>query len=215
MDLFANNATSTLAYGINDSDGSLIVTDASSFPTTGNFRILIGTEILLVTGVAGATFTVDRPQEGTVAVSHLAGVVVSHILTAKSMDLANAMLTPQFIGLAGVATTNLAIWQRVGHIRIDPLRTTVTSTYKFRAWLDRTSTGIDVLCQLYDLTLGGAVSGSQLTLGSPDTDLGPKEFEAVVSLTPGSEYEVQLKVSATTTSDQGGISRADVLVTFS
>lgn len=66
----ANNAQSTLDGAINSSVTSLVVTDASSFPTNPQFRLKINDELLLVTAVAGTTFTVTRGVEGTTAVAH-------------------------------------------------------------------------------------------------------------------------------------------------
>lgn len=70
VELYSNNGSSTLNGAINNSITSLTVTSAASFPATPNFRILIGSEIMLVTGVAGAVFTVTRGAESTVAASH-------------------------------------------------------------------------------------------------------------------------------------------------
>lgn len=83
---FSNFAESTLDGGINNSVTSLTVSDASLFPSEGNFRILIDDEILLVTNVSGSTFTVSRGQEGTSAASHSNGAAVDHVLTAGALD---------------------------------------------------------------------------------------------------------------------------------
>lgn len=82
---FANNATSTLAAAIAAGDTSLTVASAAAFPATGNFVILIDEEIVLVTGVAGATFTISRAQEGTSAAAHDSGATVTHILSAAPL----------------------------------------------------------------------------------------------------------------------------------
>lgn len=82
---FANNASSVLAAGITNVATSLTVSSASSFPTTGNFRILVNQELMLVTAVSGTTFTVTRGIEGTTAVSHNIGDNVTHILTAGGL----------------------------------------------------------------------------------------------------------------------------------
>ena len=58
---------------------------AVGFPTGGNFRIIIDSEIMLVTAVQGKTFTVTRAQEGTSAASHNAAAAVFHVLTAGSL----------------------------------------------------------------------------------------------------------------------------------
>lgn len=82
---FTNIGQSTLGGDINDSVTTLSVASASSFPADGNFRILIGSEIMLVTGVSGTTFTVVRGREGTTAASHTTGDSVTLVLTADSV----------------------------------------------------------------------------------------------------------------------------------
>ena len=82
---FANGGLSSLDAGISDSDLALTVKSAVGFPTGGNFRIVVESEIMLVTAVAGKTFTVSRAEEGTSAVAHDADVAVFHILTAGSL----------------------------------------------------------------------------------------------------------------------------------
>ena len=82
---FANGGLSSLAAGINDAVLALTVKSATGFPTGGNFRILVESEIMLVTAVAGNVFTVSRAQEGTSAASHDADVAVNHVLTAGAL----------------------------------------------------------------------------------------------------------------------------------
>lgn len=83
---YSNGAQSTLNAGIDDNDLSLVVDSATGFPASGDFRILIGTEILLVTGVSGTTFTVTRGAEGSVAAAHSGGAVVTQIITKGSLE---------------------------------------------------------------------------------------------------------------------------------
>ena len=82
---FANGGISSLAAGIDDSVTSLTVKSAVGFPTIGNFRIIIGSEIMLVTNVQGKTFTVTRGVESTTAAGHSADDGVFHTLTAGSL----------------------------------------------------------------------------------------------------------------------------------
>jgi len=86
IERFANKASTTLASGIGSGDLSLTVASAALFPTSGQFRIIIENEILLVTNVAGTTFTVTRGQEGTTATSHGSGMPVTCILTAAAVN---------------------------------------------------------------------------------------------------------------------------------
>jgi len=83
---FSNNGRSTLSGAINSAVTSLTVASASSFPTTGNFRIKIDSELLLVTAVSTNTFTVTRGIESTTAASHSSGATVTHVITAGAFD---------------------------------------------------------------------------------------------------------------------------------
>ncbi len=86
VEQYTNFAQTTLNGGINNSVTSLIVTSATTFPAGGQFRILIDAEILLVTAVSSNTFTVTRGAEGSSAASHLTGALVTHVLTAGSVQ---------------------------------------------------------------------------------------------------------------------------------
>ena len=70
---FSTQAATTLYAGAGAGDLSIQVQDATHFPTKPEFRVRIGQELLLVTGVAGATWTVTRGIEGTTAADHAAG----------------------------------------------------------------------------------------------------------------------------------------------
>ena len=83
---FANNASTTLNGTINNSTTTVVVTSAVGFPTSGNFRILVDSELMIVTGVSGNTFTVTRSAEGTGAAGHTSGVNVTHIITAGGLN---------------------------------------------------------------------------------------------------------------------------------
>ena len=83
---FANGGISSLATAMTDTVGtSLTVKSAVGFPTVGNFRIIVGTEIMIVTAVQGKTFTVTRGAEGSTAATHSADDAVFHTLTAGSL----------------------------------------------------------------------------------------------------------------------------------
>lgn len=82
----SNNAATTLSGGINNTDLTLTVASGTGFPATGNFRIKIELELLLVTNVAGTTWTVTRGIEGTTAASHGSSTPVIHVLTEKGLE---------------------------------------------------------------------------------------------------------------------------------
>lgn len=91
---FTNNASSTLNGGINASVTSIVVNSVTGFPTTGNFRCMIGStaatgEIIIVNtvNVGTNTFTlVQRGQEGTTAQTWSSGTAITHILTAGGLS---------------------------------------------------------------------------------------------------------------------------------
>lgn len=80
-----NDYTSTLDGGITDVAATLDVVSASGAPSP-DFRIIVDSEIMLVTGVATNTFTVTRGVEGTAAAAHSNGVTVAHVITKGGLD---------------------------------------------------------------------------------------------------------------------------------
>ncbi len=92
----SNNATTTLNGSITNSQTTLVVTSATGFPTTGEFRILVKAEgantdeIMTVTAVSGTTFTIVRASEvfagSQTASAHGSGAAVSHVLTAGGLS---------------------------------------------------------------------------------------------------------------------------------
>ena len=84
-ELLKNLAQTTLIGAINDSVTSLTVASAMGF-ASGNFRILIDSEIMVVTAVSGTTLTVTRHAEGTSAAAHADAAPVYHVLTGGALD---------------------------------------------------------------------------------------------------------------------------------
>jgi len=91
-----NDASSTLASGISDSDASLTVAsgEGAKFPSTYPFNVRIDDEILQCTNRSTDTLTVTRAQEGTTAAAHASGKAVELVITAKAIsDLNTAVNT--------------------------------------------------------------------------------------------------------------------------
>lgn len=87
VESYVNSAYTTLNGAINNAVTSLVVPTATGFPISGQYRILIDAEIMLVTGGQGSsTWTVTRNIEGSIAASHLNGAPVRFILTAASLQ---------------------------------------------------------------------------------------------------------------------------------
>jgi hypothetical protein len=93
IERFANNARTVLASAAGSGATSITVADASEFPTEPQFRIRIGQELLLVTGVSGTTWTVTRGVESTTPADHSTNAEVTQVLTAAAM---NAMVLAAF-----------------------------------------------------------------------------------------------------------------------
>lgn len=82
---FKNDATTTLNGGINNSTTSVVATDGSVFPATGNFRVRVDDEIMLATARSSNTLTVVRASESTSAASHSDLAPIRLVATAGSL----------------------------------------------------------------------------------------------------------------------------------
>ncbi|HWB00635.1 MAG TPA: hypothetical protein VG713_19210 [Pirellulales bacterium] len=85
MEQLANNAASTLASSIGTTDTTITVQTGSVFPDSGNFRLLIDSELLLCTDRSGNTLTVTRGIESTSPANHAANASVTVVLTAGAL----------------------------------------------------------------------------------------------------------------------------------
>lgn len=87
VEQFANKASTTLGAAITStSSTSITVSSSSGFPAVGQFRILIDSEILIVTAISGTTWTVSRGAELTTAATHLNGAEVDNLLTNGALQ---------------------------------------------------------------------------------------------------------------------------------
>jgi hypothetical protein len=92
MERFSNNAVTVTTALIDGASNpvSISVNNASIFPSAGNFRIMVDSEIMLVTSVSGNNFTATRAMEGTQQVAHEPGSTIRHIFTAGALNQAFA-----------------------------------------------------------------------------------------------------------------------------
>jgi hypothetical protein len=96
VETFSNQASTMLSAAITTVTAATCnVIDATAFPATGNYRIIIDDEILIVTAVNGNIFTIFRGAENTIAVTHASGANVIHLLTKGSLEarVANRFLS--------------------------------------------------------------------------------------------------------------------------
>jgi len=87
---FANNAIGNLNAGMASSDTSLTLQSGqgAAFPATGNFRILVESEIMLVVSRAADVLSnITRGLEGTAAIAHPNGAQVTHLITAGALGV--------------------------------------------------------------------------------------------------------------------------------
>lgn len=84
----SNSAASTLSAAITGvGDTTCSVANGTPFPASGNFRIIIDTELILVGARAGNNFSsMTRGIEGTTAATHSNAAVVTHVLTKAGLD---------------------------------------------------------------------------------------------------------------------------------
>jgi hypothetical protein len=86
MEQLANNVTTALVETISATDIVLSVSSNNGFPSSGNFRILVDSEIMLVTAISGTILTVIRGIEETLADIHLANAYVHIVITKQGME---------------------------------------------------------------------------------------------------------------------------------
>lgn len=81
-----NDSSTTLNGNIDDTQTTITVTNGAAFPSEGDFRLLIESEILLCTARSSNSLTVVRGREGTANVSHLDTTAVNLILTEDAVE---------------------------------------------------------------------------------------------------------------------------------
>jgi hypothetical protein len=86
VERFVNQGKTFLAAPLSSVATSLTVRSVPTGCEAPQFRIRIGNELLIVTGVSGTTWTVTRHAEGTTATSHLVDSPVTCVLTAGALE---------------------------------------------------------------------------------------------------------------------------------
>ena len=86
---FGNLAATTLSSGVDASTTTLpVASGAAPFPQSAQFRIVVDSEIMIVTAGAGtSSWTVTRGAESTTAAAHSSGAAVTHVLTAGALGV--------------------------------------------------------------------------------------------------------------------------------
>lgn len=97
----------SLTADITNSQTTIVVLAVTGFPASFPYTLIIdqdtiNEEVVEVSSRSGTTLTVTRGVDGTSAVSHSAGAVVNHGVSARDFDEPNA-----FINGTGVVTTTL------------------------------------------------------------------------------------------------------------
>jgi hypothetical protein len=83
---FANHPGTTLSGAISSTTRPVTfsVASATGLPSSGNFRVIIGSEILLITSISGTSLT-GTNVEGTSASTYANGAAVTHVVTAGAL----------------------------------------------------------------------------------------------------------------------------------
>ena len=147
-----NRAVTSLAKELLIGDTIMEVVDASILPDEGRFRLTIEDEIVEVTGVSGATLTIERGVEGTTPSYHANGRTVSLNITAGIIE--------ELQGAVGEGGGSDIV---TGIIAGDTARHTnsaekSTGTVGFWVKLKETKLGVDVLSLNIDVQGKGAGS---------------------------------------------------------
>lgn len=107
IDLLDDNAQTVLDGAINSLVDTLDIVAVPGSPTTAPFRIWIGDETLLVTGMASVSqYSVVRGAEGSVAASHSNGEDVFYPLTSGvsvqlEVEIARLRMAQALVGTSG------------------------------------------------------------------------------------------------------------------
>lgn len=102
---YRNNPSTTLSGSVTAGATSISVSSATPFPSRGKFTVIVDSEIMLVTGVTGTTWTVERGHEATTAASHNNNATVTQILTVDSF-LNSGHLDIRYFGAVGDGSTD-------------------------------------------------------------------------------------------------------------
>lgn len=221
---FANNAASTLNGSITSGALSLTVNTPNPFPTSPQFRLLLGSssstaEIVLVTAVSVNTFTIVRAQEGTTAQAWGNTTPVTHVLTAGAVNQQKTDVlasTPSFPFYTVLPNTGSTTFVNAGTLEFNPSALTPAATSKtitLRAYAH--TTGPQMTIQLFNLTAASVVTGSTLTTTSTVPVL-LTTGDLTANLSAGlATYQVQILIaSGGTASDQVSLDAASLKVTW-
>lgn len=82
-----NDFTTTLAAAILTTGATAITVVSGTGAPAANFRILVESELMLVTSVgAGTNWTVQRGIEGTTPATHAISLTVAHVITKGGLE---------------------------------------------------------------------------------------------------------------------------------
>lgn len=184
MQLFANNAESTLAASINASVTTMVLAtgDGSKFPnpTGGDFFLVtvlqkIGAteanwEIIKCTARSGDSLTIERGQDGTTAQVHAFGDVVSLRVTASAMATESRVRSTILTGLSvandAIISATDTFLSALGKLQaqISSFATSISSMLDLKAPL--ASPSFSGLAQF-----AGGNRGTAVTVAASDIDL--------------------------------------------
>jgi hypothetical protein len=104
---YCNDPGTTLSSPAASGDATIQVASSTGYPSTGNFRIRIDNELMLVTSISGTTWSVTRGIETTSAASHSNSANVNQVFTAGAMTTIRSNMS-QYGTYVNVPSTSVA-----------------------------------------------------------------------------------------------------------
>lgn len=185
-EVYNNDASTSLAASCGVSDTTISVVSSSQFNTSGQFRIRIDDELMLVTSVSGTTWTVTRAVEvcegAQVAVFHNVNSAVYGVLTVASL------LELSISGLGTVTNVSVVTANGVSGVVSNP-----TTTPAITISLGNiTPTSVIASGAVTGSNLTGINTGDQtITLTSDVTGTGTGSFATTIGAHVVSYHKMQ------------------------
>lgn len=175
-EVYSNDAATSLVNAIVYSDTVLTVASSQEFNTTGQFRIRIDNEIMLVTSVSGNNWTVTRAAEVCegvqVAVAHGKYAAVYGVVTAASLLALTIIAGAGTVGSVSVVSAN-GVSGTVASATTTPAITLVLGAI--------TPSSVAATGTVGGSNLTGTNTGDQtITLTGDVTGSGPGSFAATI-----------------------------------
>lgn len=219
----------TLSASANNSTTSITVAALSGYPAQTPWTAIIdpdtaSEEVVTVTNVSGTTLTVTRGSDGTSAVSHNAGAVFRHGVSARDFDEANAFANGGGVSNSLVTAkadlvtaTGSGVPARLGVGANDTLLVADSATSTGLKWATLTASQIptlssakvptlDIVAQTGNYTLALSDAGDLVEMGSASAITLTVPADASVAFPTGTKIDIlQTGAGQVTVAGAGGV----------